>query len=487
MPPANPGTHLYDFSSMKKLFAAIAKLVALGLSALALVAWVFPSNVVRLISKEEFILLGRYGIDHFNAALILTLLAVVSLYLAFAPPERKRQRRAAVAAWVFIGVVVVFAVDLILRVGFDDAAYVHVGELRLRPPDMDLELLYEDRPLAQRSLPVLKPGYPPYDMRMRTDERGLRNIKARDRADVILLGDSFTEGSRVDDDDTWASRIERGSGLSVYNLANSGDDPQKYLAKFELFGIDMGAQTVIVTLYEGNDFRRREKLRDSVEDYSFGEAVSNYLRFAPVRVRYERLLRNVLGPVRANAPVEDRGALAWLPFEWRASGASSWYFVKPKSIAQLFTEADAFAASQGWRTAREAVDAVISAAARKGARVIVVYAPTKARVMFPLVVEAVDADAVLRYLQLLGERLPHALDDVRDGAQMKAALERYEGGMERVVGDYFRSRGIAFVSLTEALRDAARRGIQTYFTYDQHWTPEGHRIVAAELLGALGH
>ena len=69
---------------------------------------------------------------------------------------------------------------------------------------------------------------------------------------------------------------------------------------------------------------------------------------------------------------------------------------------------------------------------------------------------------------------------------MKAALARYEGGIERVVGDYYRSRGIAFVSLTDALRAAARSGSQTYFTYDQHWTPDGHRVVAAELLKVLG-
>ncbi|KAA3627410.1 MAG: hypothetical protein DWQ08_07835, partial [Proteobacteria bacterium] len=88
---------------------------------------------------------------------------------------------------------------------------------------------------------------------------------------------------------------------------------------------------------------------------------------------------------------------------------------------------------------------------------------------------------------LLGRRLPSALDDVRDTAQVKAALERFEGGMERVVEDYFRSRGITFVSLTGALRAAARRGVQTYFTYDQHWTPDGHQVVAAELIEALGY
>ena len=471
---------------MNRLITFLARLAAVALALLAVAAWVIPSDIVRLISKEEFILLGRYGIDHFNGALVVTVLALVMIYLTFAPAEKKRQRRIAVTAWAMVLLVVVFTVDLVLRVVFDDAAYVHVGELRLRPPNMDITLTYEDVPLAQRSVPDVRPGYPPYEMRMTTDARGLRNPEVLERADVLLLGDSFTEGSRVDDDETWAARVARDSGLAVYNIANSGDDPQKYLSKYDLYGRDLGAATVVVMLYEGNDFRRREPLRHSVEDYSIGEAVGNYLRFAPVRVRYERLLRNVLGPVRADAPVDDNGVLSWLPFPWRAGGGTSWYFVKPKEIAQVFTAAEEFAASSGWRIAREAVDEVISAAARKGARVIVVYAPTKARVMLPLVVDDLDASVVIRYLQLIGERLPPALDDVRDGDQLKAALERHEGAMESIVARYFRDRGIAFISLTGALRQAAREGVQTYFTYDQHWTPDGHRVVAAEILPALG-
>jgi hypothetical protein len=324
-------------------------------------------------------------------------------------------------------------------------------------------------------------------MRMRTDARGLRNERALDRADVVLLGDSFTEGSRVGDDRIWAFEVASTSGLSVYNLANSGDDPQKYLAKYDLFGRDLGAKTVVVMLYEGNDFRREEPLRHSVDDYDLSNAIGNYLRYAPIRVRYERLLRSVLGPIRADAPVDDSGALTWLPFEWQAAGKTSWYFVKPRSIAQLFVDADDFAVDRGWHTARDAVDTVITAAARKGARVIVVYAPTKERVMFPMVVNQLDITNVLRYLQLLGERLPDTFDDVRDMDQLEAALARYEGGMEKVVSEYFNGRGITFVSLNAALRQAAREGIQTYFTYDQHWTPDGHRVVAREVLRAMGY
>ncbi|GJL83829.1 MAG: hypothetical protein DHS20C01_34630 [marine bacterium B5-7] len=464
----------------------IARSMAVTLAVLAILAWWIPSNLVRLVSKEEFILLGRYGIDHFNVALFLSVLAMVSLYLTFAPASQRGQRRIKVVAISLVVIVSIFVVDLVLRFGFDDSAYVYVGELRLRPPNMQLDIVYEDRPLAQRSLPQVKPGYPNYSMRMTTDADGFRNPDTVKETDILLLGDSFTEGSRVDNDDVWGRRLERASGRSVYNLANSGDDPQKYYAKYDTYGTQLGADTVVVMLYEGNDFRRKQPFQHSIKAYGLGEKIDNYFRFAPLRVRYERLLRNLLGPVGADAPIDEDGVLEWLPFKWRVNDHTSWYYVPPKRIALLFTDTADFAASTGWHTARDAVDAIIARATQKGARVVIAYMPTKSRVMLPLVINQLDGRRVLRYLQLLGERLPPALDDVRDSDQLEQALERHEASIEKVVGSYYHKRGITFVSLTAALRQASASGVQCYFTYDQHLTPDGHRIIADELLNALG-
>ncbi len=464
---------------MSTLFHYLARFVAVGLAALAVTAWVVPSDVVRLVSKEEFILAGRYGIDHFSAALVLTLLATMSWRLVFASPAVRRARAISVVAWALVVGVSLFAVDLVLRLVFDDAAYVHVGELRLRPPNMDHELVYRDWPLAHRSLPRLEPGYPDTAVRMRTDSRGFRNPEALERAEVLLIGDSFTEGSRVGDDATWATLVAA-DGRSVYSIANSGDDPQKYLAKYLRYGRPLGPRLVVLTLYEGNDFRRAAPLRDSVDDYSLGEAIDNYFKFAPIRVRYERLLRDTLGPLRADAPLDDDGVLSWLPFAVDAGDARSWYFVQPKRVRLLYTTAADFAASSGWQTASDAIDALAAAVAADGARLLVMYAPTKARVLLPLAIDELDADAVLGYLDLGSRRRPDGLEGDAAARLAPLMVER-EGDMERVVADYLESRDIEFISLTAPLRDAALSGRQTYFTYDQHWSPDGHRVVADTL------
>ena len=49
---------------------------------------------------------------------------------------------------------------------------------------------------------------------------------------------------------------------------------------------------------------------------------------------------------------------------------------------------------------------------------------------------------------------------------------------ESATRDFCKTESIEFLSLTEPLRKATAQGIQTYFTYDQHWTPLGHKIAA---------
>jgi hypothetical protein len=50
-----------------------------------------------------------------------------------------------------------------------------------------------------------------------------------------------------------------------------------------------------------------------------------------------------------------------------------------------------------------------------------------------------------------------------------------------VFQEYCRENGIAFINLTEPLREETRKGVQTYYTFDQHWTPHGHEVVARYL------
>ena len=466
---------------LNKLFRRLAYLITALFCLLAITAWVMPSDVIRLISKDDHILLGRYGMGHFNAALVLTTIALVLVYLC-RPCGGTRRRLATVLGYSAMFMVVLFVVDLILRSLFDDAAYVHVGELRLRPPNMQHEIVYRDVPVPHRTLPGLRPGYPDYPMTMRTDSRGFRNTEALDRSDVLVIGDSFAEGSRVDDNDAWANRLNAALPQQFYNIANSGDDPFKYLAKYRRYGRTLKPDTVLLMLYEGNDFKgRKQGVKQA--DFSFRESVDNYFRFAPLKVRYKRLLRNLLGPVNADAPLNS-DVLDWLPFPHRVDERENWYVVSPKNVSQLLTAADEFQNGRGWTSSRIPLGQIIKEIRADGAKPMVVYAPSKARVMLPLVADTLDPGDIRDYLMLLGKKIPDTVESETPENLLKLMLA-VEGQREQAVEVFFESLGVPFLSLTEPLRMAARQGLQPYFTYDQHWSPEGHATVAGYLLTQL--
>jgi hypothetical protein len=340
-------------------------------------------------------------------------------------------------------------------------------------------MTYVDAPLARRSLPVLEPGYPPFELVMTTDARGFRNPSALDRADMVLVGDSFTEGSRVSDEQTWGRLLGQRTGLRVYNIANSGDDPAKYVAKLKRYGLPLGPRHVLVMLYEGNDFRRGATDEDGILDPGTGFAVGRYLRFSPLRLRLKRLLINTLGPIHADGPVAGAELLDWLPLALDYGGRQFHYAMPPKHIARLGLEPDEFRDTDGWRGARTALADLRRLARDAGARLEVVFAPTTAHVLLPMVRPTLPAQRLKDYTMLRPGPLPERLRDEADPDRFVDAVLAGAASAEQVTRAWCEENGVPFLSLTEAMREATRAGEQVYYTYDQHWSPDGHRVAAA--------
>jgi hypothetical protein len=52
----------------------------------------------------------------------------------------------------------------------------------------------------------------------RTDENGFRNSTVPQQADIVFIGDSYTEAAQVDESETLVRRVGQLTGLSVVNL-----------------------------------------------------------------------------------------------------------------------------------------------------------------------------------------------------------------------------------------------------------------------------
>lgn len=71
-----------------------------------------------------------------------------------------------------------------------------------------------------------------------TDKYGFRNSEDKDRADILLLGDSFIYGHGLDYNKTVGHLLEKDTGLSVMNMARQGDTVYQEMYLLNKYGFN---------------------------------------------------------------------------------------------------------------------------------------------------------------------------------------------------------------------------------------------------------
>ena len=77
---------------------------------------------------------------------------------------------------------------------------------------------------------------------------------------IMVLGDSFVAAKQVAKDDRFTELLqkkfaEEGDPVRVFNLGKSGSGPDAYLARLQAYYHLINPDLVIVTIYDGNDFK----------------------------------------------------------------------------------------------------------------------------------------------------------------------------------------------------------------------------------------
>lgn len=459
---------------------ALAKRQKISLAvvgAVNLALWIIPSNVVEQIARDRHTMLGRYSRRHFAWIVGVFLISLVAVYLipSTGAVYKRRWFRLIAAAMVIapgLGLA-----DFLLHTP-QRQHYIRQGVLYHRPPLEEFRRTFTDKPEAYRTYPNATPGYGSVDCTLRTDRRGYRNQTDLDRYDVVTLGDSFTEGSGVSDEQAWPALLAAESGLSVYNLGLSGYAPVQYLASLREIGLGLKPGTVICSLFEGNDFRSSAmEVDDALPSWS--DRLSAYFKQSPLLDAADRAIIATFGRINATGPVRGGEILDWMPLSVPAGPGARHYAFAPKQLRDLSKSREEFAGSGKWQAVRHQLQGMREACAAGGGRLIVVYVPTAAHVLLPLVADRLSAEKVRAFAALDSERrLPPAeqfLRELRERLDARAS----------VVREWSTERSVMFVDLTEPLQSAATRGTQVYYTYDQHWTPEGHVVVAQALTALL--
>ena len=442
--------------------------------------WFIPSNVGYLIAQNRHVLLGRYSLGHLTVAFILIPISAASLYLTWANEKNERQRKFKVVAITVSILLSLLVVDIAARLITRPKRYVTEKTYFHRPPNTVQRGTAKDVPEEAFLYPKTPPGHPDIEYTLTIDKRGFRNKTDLEQYDIVILGDSFAEGSKVTDDDAWPVLLAKKSELTVYNLGMSAGHPGTYLETIKKFGDELSPKIVLCLLYEGNDFRdsnfrKKDTLPRRIEDY---------FKSSPLRNAAKNLMIRSFGSTQtAPSPAETHAlpspeptpqpseALSWLPVAVPQGTNAKYYTFKIKRLLEHFVTKEAFLKSQGAIRTFAALRQIKGLCSEKGIRLVIAYAPDKPHLILPLITEIVTPEQLHAFMALKQRDLPPA------NKLLETLLARHNV-QESAIEDFCRTESIEFTSLTAPLRKATAQGSQTYFTYDQHWTPLGHKIVA---------
>ena len=458
-----------------------------------------PSDVARLVARQQAVLLGRYDEGHFVAAVLLTLLLLPAAWmLARGVGALEVLARLGLAAAASALTFAVFSIasyapakqrylETPVAELVREAPVPLVGGTRRRQPGRQFEMDRADLPPAARSYPDAPPGFPEARILLSTDRDGLRNPALPASWDVVVTGDSFAEGSMVDDSEIWSARLAAAVGRPVRNVAISGASPRVALNNLLAFGAAGSPKLAIFSVYEGNDFKDHPEsiavlTGDELRPPGLGERLAAWRRLAfkdsPLRSRLKQWLVGTLGPIRADAPLPAAPGLSWMPVRVDSPAGVHPYAFDPGELLALRLDRARFERSRAWTTNADVFRETAAWARASGVELVFLYAPSKPHVLMPLVRDEVPAEALRAFASYKARKLPPA-DRFAD--ELYASLDT----LEHTFMDFCAAEKLRCISATEPLRRATAAGEQVYFTYDQHWTRLGHARVAELVAGEL--
>jgi hypothetical protein len=277
----------------------------------------------------------------------------------------------------------------------------------------------------------------------RTDELGFRNPPGVRRADIVFIGDSFTEAASVEESETFAQRVAAQTGMSVVNLGRGAYGPQQELIVLERYGLSYQPRVVVWQLFEGNDLKDVSNFAEWRNNSQATKSLlTRYFDNSLLRLPLERTWQSRSVTARANLRYHD--------------GTAQQLVVRYPYLPGQVEESEIEFAE-----IRKTIEAGYRLCQSRGIQLVIIHVPVMARVMEPWLEFAAAAD---REKYLPGNNVNEPQDF---GNQLAA---------------FCRELGLPYLDLFPALRSrAATDNRKLYVPNDEHLDTQGHEVVAQTL------
>jgi hypothetical protein len=283
-----------------------------------------------------------------------------------------------------------------------------------------------------------------------TDSWGYRNITDMERADVVMLGDSFVEGWRVSDEQTMARVMQARLDRPIANLGVAGYGPKQELVVLKKDGVRLKPSIVVWFFFEGNDIYDDESFEAFMEDQAADPSAPPKDLASKDNFPRRSFTMNALGlvirwiiPSRfwpGGNPHTDFGHLS-LPGR---QDQTVYFLDGMPMIPWSDHEVDC------WNHTQKALKQGADLCRKHGIHLLICYIPVKYRVYKPFVTFPPGSACLTYDLWPLPE----------------------------LFADFCLSSDIPFLDLTEFFQEDLRRGGMPYSSGDVHWAPEGNTLVA---------
>ena len=360
-----------------------------------------------------------------------------------------------------------FHADVFARTPVEGVLLPHLAAAHHGPPPADLVELG----IAPRSADDDARAFP--SIELPADALGFLNPALRERCELLLVGDSFGVAAGVRAPEGLAAALERTTGLAVYDLSVAGIGPVQERWLVETRGLALHPRAVVWLYYSGNDLTESYEPLLARRDGHTTWAEAWPERQKPLLVLPDLLARALRRPPSAAA----REPLPGFLFH-RADASAQPVWFEPETLRQLGWSREQWQAHPTWAPVQDELRKARDACAAQGARLVLVYLPSKPEVLLPLV----ERDPALARLTLafLGNPAPPG----DDGALYDALLANRHAH-EELVRDFCTREKVPFLSATPALEAEAQRGELGYLATDTHWQSRGQTALLEPLLAFL--
>jgi hypothetical protein len=362
-------------------------------------------------------------------------------------PSAHRRRALQKVVLLAAAVAVLYCVDLLYLVGINQLLDRRPSDFWLdgltnsrafNRPDSDLGYLRKPHLQMQERYTPESRVFP-----YRTDADGFRNPPGITQADIVFLGDGYTEAASVPEEATFVRQVGVRTGQTVINLGCGGYSPQQELIVLRRYALRYRPRVIVWVIPEETALIQAEK---------FARWKQDPMGRQPFLDRYAK--RSLFASV---IPI----GLPHKATTWRKMRLPEGNVI-PVCLHFPYVPAASASYPVGWEETAQTIEAGQQLCKAQGITLLIAVLPAQVRVIGKDVLFNGDAD---RNLWLPGGRT----DDSRDFTTMTGKL------CQRL--------GCAFFDLTPAMRrEAARNGERVYFTTtDVHLDTGGHNAVAEAL------